>query len=121
MSENPVVVWAELPVIDLPKAIAFYSKVFSYDMSIDSSGPNPMATLGAPAMGVGAHLYPGKPSAAGTGATIHLAVPDTLEATRDRCQAAGGKIISDAITIPPGRFIYALDPDGNSLGLFEPA
>ncbi|RBW42357.1 VOC family protein [Loktanella sp. D2R18] len=113
-------VWAEIPVTDMDKSVAFYSEVFGYQMSIDNSGPNPMAVLGSEMNAVGGHLYPGKPAADG-GNTIHLCVPDTLEAAIERCQAAGGKVVSPAITIPPGRFVYAKDLDGNSIGLFERA
>jgi len=62
---------------------------------------------------------PGTPAPRGTGNTIHLSAPDALEAIMDRVRKAGGEIVSDPITIPPGRFCYALDPDGNSIGLFE--
>ena len=44
-----------------------------------------------------------------------------LEAALDRVRAAGGSIASPVITIPPGRFAKIVDPDGNSIGLFEPA
>jgi hypothetical protein len=30
-------------------------------------------------------------------------------------------LVGDIVTIPPGRFQTAYDPDGNMLGLFEPA
>jgi len=120
MSDQPIVVWGEIPVTDLQKSVAFYNTVFGYGAKIDRSGPNPMAMLGDGMSGTGAHLYPGKPAADGNGATLHLAVPDSLEATMQRCKTAGGTVLSDPIEIPPGRFAYALDPDGNSLGLFEP-
>lgn len=113
-------VWTEIPVSDMDAAIAFYSKVFGWQMQVDNSGPNPMANFGADMQAVAGHLYPGKPAPHGDGPTIHLAVPDTLEAAIERCNAAGGNVISPAIEIPPGRFAYATDPDGNSLGLFEP-
>ena len=116
---SPTVVWTEIPVRDIDSAIAFYNEVFRYDMKRDDSGPNPMADLADPKNGVAGHLYPGKPAARGTGATIHLNVPDTLEATAERCRDAGGKVVSDAIPLPVGRFLYAEDPDGNSIGLFE--
>ena len=70
-------------------------------------------------MGVAGHLYPGKPAPEGTGSTVHFAVPDSLEKTLERVGSAGGKVVSDPIAIPVGRFAYALDPDGNSLGIFE--
>ena len=53
------------------------------------------------------------------GPTIHLAVPGKLEDALKRAETAGGKVVSEPITIPAGRFAYTLDPDGNSVGLFE--
>ena len=31
----------------------------------------------------------------------------------------GGTVVSPVIEIPAGRFAYCLDPDGNSIGLFN--
>ncbi|MDP1667509.1 VOC family protein [Phaeovulum sp.] len=120
MPDQPIVVWNEIPVSDMKKAIAFYNSVFGYNMTIDATGPNPIAVLGGNMTVVGGHLYPGKPANSG-GPTVHLAVPGKVEDAAKRCRAAGGEIVGEAITIPPGRFIYAKDPDGNSIGLFEPA
>ena len=121
-SPDNSVVWMEIPVRDIDRSIAFYAKVFDYDLTRDDSGPNPMAIfpVASPATGVSGHIYPGEPPAPGTGPTIHLHVPDALEAAAERCEAAGGTIIADPIAIPAGRFQYAQDPDGNSIGLFEP-
>ena len=35
-----------------------------------------------------------------------------------RVSAAGGEVVSPAITIEAGRFAYCLDPDGNSFSIF---
>ncbi len=120
MDTQPIVVWSEIPVSDMKKAVAFYNAVFDWQMTIDESGPNPMAILGNAMDTVGGHLYPGKP-AAGNGPTVHLAIPGRLEDAAIRCRKAGGSVVGEVITIPPGRFVYAKDPDGNSIGLFEPA
>ena len=114
-------VWCEIPVTDLPKAIAFYNAAFGYDLQIDDSGANPMAFLpmNPENPGTAGHLYPGTPAANGTGNTVHLAVPDTVEATAARVRKAGGEAHDIVIEIPQGRFGYATDPDGNSLGLFQ--
>lgn len=113
-------VWAEIPVTDLDRAIAFYNQVFNTELKRDDNGPNPMAMFPTSNPdGAAGHLYPGKPAAAGAGPTVHLACPDTVEDTMERVKAAGGQVVSDVFTIPAGRFAYATDPDGNSLGLFS--
>jgi predicted enzyme related to lactoylglutathione lyase len=124
MSFTPqnALVWCEIPVRDLEAAQAFYEAVFQYKMTRDdNSGPNPLVFFPYQDPGIAGHLYPGKPAAAGTGSTVHLAVPDTVEATLERVKSAGGTAMMEVIVeIPAGRFGYATDPDGNSLGLFEP-
>lgn len=116
---QPIVVWSEIPVSDINKAVDFYNSVFDWQMTIDStSGPNPMAMLGGVMNTIGGNLYEGP---TGTGSTIHIAVPDSVEAAADRCRAAGGEVLGDVIEIPAGRFAYAKDLDGNSLGLFQAA
>lgn len=113
-------VWAEIPVTDLKRAKTFYEAVLDAPLAIDSTGPNPVAMLPYPG-GVGAagHLYPGAPAKRGEGITAHLAVFDTLDAAKARVTDAGGEVVSDNITIPAGSFFYAIDPDGNSLGIFK--
>ena len=117
---QPIVVWTEIPVTDLKKSATFYAEVFGWTMEITTMGPNEVATFNAltdkDKGAVGGHLYPGTPA---TGATVHLGLPDTVEAGAARCAAAGGQVMGPVMDIPQGRFQYALDPDGNSLGLFE--
>jgi predicted enzyme related to lactoylglutathione lyase len=120
MTDRAIMVWGEIPVTDMQKSVDFYNEVFGYQMEIDNSGPNPMATLGGSMNTAGAHLYPGKP-ASDSGNTIHLGLPDGLEAGIARCTKAGGQVVSPPIAIPAGRFAYAKDLDGNSIGLFEAA
>lgn len=116
-------VWCEIPVTDMEKSVAFYNEVFGYTLTIDNSGPNPMAMIpNKDSMGGAAgHLYPGKPAKNGEGPTVHLAIADKIEAAMERVTAAGGMLRSPIVTIPPGRFVYFQDLDGNSIGLFEMA
>lgn len=116
-----VLSWAEIPVSDLGKATGFYNAVFDFGAEVmdDPASPNPSAMLAM--NGVAAHLYPGTPAKDGSGPTLHITVDGALEDTAQRWRAAGGQVLCDPITIPPGRFVYCLDPDGNSIGLFEPA
>ena len=114
------VVWTEIPVTDLKAASAFYGEVFGWNMEITQMGPNEVATFNAMTdddpNAVAGHLYPGTPAA---GSTIHIALPDTVEAGAERCIKAGGQVMGPVIDIPQGRFQYAADPDGNSIALFE--
>ncbi len=122
MTQQPVLVWCEIPVINLEKACDFYAKTFGYKMKIEDGGPNPIAVLNGEMNGVTGHLYPGKPADIGCGNTVHLALAagDTVEAANTRAAQAGGKIGGPVVEIPAGRFAYITDPDGNSIGLFEP-
>ena len=120
MSGQPVLVWCEIPVTDLAKSAKFYETVFGLTTSRDDTGPNPMVNLTSDMQSIAGHLYPGTPAPDG-GNTVHLALGDKLEDGMQRCWDAGGEVVSPVVTIPPGRFAYAKDLDGNSIGLFEPA
>ena len=120
---QPVNVWCEIPVTDMQKAAAFYAKVFGYKMEIDTTGPNPMAIFNGETEQTSGHLYPGKPALTGTGATVHLALApgDTVEKASERVIENGGAMPGPLVEMPFGRFSYATDPDGNSIGLFQAA
>ncbi|MBM7066973.1 VOC family protein [Actibacterium sp. 188UL27-1] len=113
-------VWAEIPVTDMDRSMAFYNAVTHADLQIDGTEPNPMAMFKTGEKGgIAGHLYPGIPAKQGEGPTIHLTAPGTLEEIIARIWDAGGKVVSPPIEIPAGRFAYAIDPDGNSIGFFE--
>ncbi len=113
-------VWMEIPVTDLDKAISFYNGVFKTELTrVTDMGPNHIAIFPTKEQGgVAGHLYPGKPAKDGSGPTIHIACPDSLEETMERFAKGGGEVVSDPIAIPAGRFAYGVDPDGNSIGMF---
>ena len=114
------VVWTEIPVTDVARSAAFYEAVIGLPLVRDESGPNPilMFPCADPVHGIAGHIYEGTPASGGP--TVHLAVPWTVEEAGERCVAAGGTVLPGIVTIPAGRFAYATDPDGNSIGLFEP-
>lgn len=114
-------VWAEIPVRDLTKATAYYAAVTGVALQRVDMGPNETAIFQPkdPKGGVAGHLYEGTPAVDGGGPTVHLAAMGTLEEALDRVWKAGGKVVSEPIGIPAGRFAYTIDPDGNSVGLFE--
>ncbi len=122
-SPKNCLVWAEIPVTDMDKAIEFYQTVTGGSLTYIEDGPNPMASFQTadPSTGVALHLYPGKPAGDGSGPTVHLAAEGKLESVMERVSKAGGSVLYGPIAIPAGRFFYATDPDGNSIGFFETA
>lgn len=113
-------VWFEIPVSDLARGRAYYAAVTGQPVPEQQMGPDTTGVLAhADGTGVGGHVYEGKPAPEGTGPTVHLAVAGPLEDTIARVIAAGGQVLSEPLTIPAGRFSYTLDPDGNSVGIFE--
>ena len=119
MTSPNTCVWFEIPVADLERARTFYGALLKRDLAVTEGGPNPLVALTDMGdAGVSGHLYPGEP-AQGSGPTIHLASPDGIDAAAERVRRHGGAVVSEPIAIPPGRFVYATDPDGNSIGLFE--
>ncbi|MEO0828942.1 MAG: VOC family protein [Pseudomonadota bacterium] len=114
-------VWMEIPVSDLEKAMQFYSAVTRGALDLQTTGPNPIAVFRTtdPDEGIAGHLYEGRPASEGGGPTVHIAADGTLEEIIARIWDAGGRVVSPPIEIPAGRFAYAVDPDGNSVGFFE--
>lgn len=123
MTHTPThpIVWTEIPVSDLDAARRFYEPVFGWTLTLQNSPVNDMLVFPHdPEMGVAGHLYPGTPAKGGT--TTHFIIPDKLEDAISRVWDAGGTVLEmPPVEMPFGRFAYALDPDGNSIGLFEPA
>ena len=115
-------VWFEIPVGDLKRAQVFYQAVFETELYDEEGSPNPMLVFPTRNnSGVSGHLYEGKPAADGQGPTVHLGVEGPLEDALERVKTNGGTVLSEIITIPPGRFAYCRDLDGNSIGLFKAA
>ncbi|WP_172299436.1 VOC family protein [Pseudoruegeria sp. HB172150] len=117
MSPQPTVVWTEIPVTDLARSTEFYNAIFLWGMEPSTMGPEEIAAFGME--GIGGNLVKG-PVGNGTGNIIYLNAPGGLEAAKSRAEAAGAKFEGTEMTIPPGRYVVMLDPDGNRIGLFEP-
>ncbi|WP_116132428.1 VOC family protein [Tropicimonas sp. IMCC34043] len=118
-----ITLWAEIPVRDLDKGIAFYAAATGATIDKVDMGGEEVAVFRVAdrAEGISANLFVGEPGQAETGPVIFLAIDGTIEDAMQRTEAAGGRVLSDIVTIPPGQYFYAADPDGNRIGLFKHA
>lgn len=115
-------VWCEVLVHDQPSAVAFYQRVFGYDVE-DLGAPGfTYATLsldGHPAAGVG-----GYGPQAGTDApaawTIYFAVTDT-DASAAQVSELGGTVVSPPADSTFGRMAIVAGPFGEVFALIGPA
>lgn len=108
--------WETLVTSNPDAAVDFYRAVAGWslmpgpvpDMKVFGTGTHPVADV-QPAQ-------PGQPSFWGT-----YVVVEKLEASRDRVEKLGGKIIMPLIEVPKvGRISPFADPQGAMLALFEP-
>lgn len=117
LTKDPVV-WTEIPVTNLEASAKFYAEILDAELTLMEMGPNKSMIFSHEVNSVAGHLYEGKPAPAGTGNTIHFKSSVSPQEGMKKVVAAGGKVVSEAVEIPSGKFFYCTDLDGNSIGLF---
>jgi predicted enzyme related to lactoylglutathione lyase len=110
--------WVDLAVDDLPRARAFYSSLFGWDIpeGAPEFGGYTMGALdGRQVAGIGPKMGDGMP----TVWTTYLA-SDDADATASKITAAGGQLISEPFDVgEAGRMAVAADPSGAVFGLWQ--
>ncbi|WP_421735916.1 VOC family protein [Cellulomonas sp.] len=121
VEEPGSVVWSEVMVHDQPGAVAFYRRVFGYDVE-DLSAPGfayaSVSVGGAPVAGVGG--YGGQASDAPAAWTLYFGVPDT-DAAAARVGELGGTVVSPPTDTAFGRMAIVSGPFGEVFALMGPA
>ncbi|NJB85648.1 hypothetical protein GGR26_001393 [Lewinella marina] len=114
--------WVEIPVTDFPRAQAFYSAIFDYEMPEMQMGPVRMGILlhDQQQGGIGGAICSGEgytPSP--DGPKVYLNGGKDLTAVLDRVEAAGGQVLLSKTFISPdsGHFALFRDTEGNHVGL----
>jgi uncharacterized protein len=114
MSHNAVT-WFEIPAIDLGRAQRFYESVLGTALKREQIGDEQLAVFPFERPGAGGCLHhasrPVTPSRDGT--RVYL------DAALDRALAAGGRIATPKVALPPGMgfFAHIEDSEGNVVGL----
>jgi uncharacterized protein len=109
------VVYFEIAGRDRPRAEAFYSQLFDWELT-----PAGMASRVTPGPGgIGGHIvsYGHAPE----NQTMFYVGVDDLQATLDKAEALGGRTMIPPTEIPENRgsFAWFLDLDGNIIGLYR--
>ena len=123
MSNPHSVSWFEIPVNDLARATAFYSKVLDLEMSGVDFGPNKMSLFPV----AGTHDFPvvhgalvaGEGYEPGpNGPLLYLNGGSDLAVPLARVADAGGKVVLDKVAIGDHGFMAIfLDTEGNRMAL----
>jgi predicted enzyme related to lactoylglutathione lyase len=118
MSKNTVV-WTDIPVTDLNRAVAFYSKVLGEPVTLQKMEGFEFALLPHPKESVSGCLVvssDNKPSR--TGVLIYLSVNGRLDEAVAMAQANGGEVLKPKHPIGPYGFrAIIIDSEGNRLAL----
>jgi uncharacterized protein len=115
---NNYIVWCDIPVKDLDRAVTFYSAVFGSNIEKQSYGGMTVAAFGSQD-GVGGCLFvtnETKPSA--DGPLIYLNCEGRLDAAIETVAKNGGKVLKPKHQIGPYGFrAVVLDSEGNRVAL----
>jgi hypothetical protein len=118
MSKNTVV-WTDIPVVDLNRAIAFYSKVLGEPVTLEKMDDFAFALLPHPKESVSGCLVvasDNKPSR--TGVMIYLSVNGRLDAAAKAAADHGGEVLQPKHPIGPYGFrAIIVDSEGNRIAL----
>ena len=124
---NDEVVSVRYMVDDVDESIAFYTKMFDFEIMMsaaptfaDVKRGNLRLLLSGPTSSAGRAMADGTKPGPGGWNRIHFIVED-LEKEVARLRDAGGKFRNDMVTGPGGKQILLLDPSGNVIELFQPA
>ena len=111
--------WFEIPVADMGRAVAFYSKLFGVTLEAGEMLPGYWMAMFPSEGGVGGALLYGEgyvPSMTGT--VVYLNGGDDLSGPLSRVEAAGGQVIVPKTDIGEnGFFAFFADTEGNKVGL----
>lgn len=113
------IVWADIPCVDLDRAIAFYGAVLDCEISREGGGGFEMGILPHATPAVGACLAVMKDTAPSeSGPLLYFNCDGRLQEAVDRVPDAGGTVLVEIHTIGPhGKRAIVRDSEGNRIAL----
>jgi predicted enzyme related to lactoylglutathione lyase len=111
------VVWFDIPVADLTRAIAFYSAVLGVRVDKEDFGDSSIGVI-EHQEGNGGCLVPGREEIASGGVLIYLNVDGRIRDAVHQVVPHGGTVLKPAHSIGPHGFrAIVLDSEGNRVAL----
>ena len=111
--------WFEIPAADFDRAVKFYDAIMNKPLRRESFGGMPHAVFSSDAEGVGgavSKMDRNKPSSHGS--MVYLNVEGYLDKAVENAAKAGGKILSEKMSIGENGFVAIIaDTEGNTVGL----
>ncbi|MBV7316553.1 VOC family protein [Shewanella sp. NIFS-20-20] len=124
MLQHAALVWADIPVIDMNRAMAFYHQHFTFtfsQMTMDDMEYAIVEQLEEQGAGIGLLYHPeAMPST--TGSVVYLQQTGSLQQKVDNLGAAGVKVVLPPKAIQDGEHGYIalfIDCEGNKVGLWS--
>lgn len=113
------VVWFDIPVKKLDRAIKFYSSVFGIDLMPMDMGPDKMALFPfKPGIASGALVESKSASPSAKGSLVYLDGGRDLNIPLGRVSKAGGSVIQEKTSLGPNGFKAVFeDTEGNRVAL----
>ena len=112
---NPLIAHVEIPSTNLERSSEFYNKVFGWEFKPFGNG----YLLFNNHQGIMAGLRKVEQVLKGDCTVFHVNI-DNIEQMLEKVKASGGHIKTGKTTIPAmGWYAVLLDPDGNSVGLYQ--
>lgn len=116
---NSPIVWFELPVVDMERAIRFYESVFALKLRREDCGGHPLAVFPhADAQASGALVKMPQLAPRDNGTLVYLHGGEDLNLALARIRAAGGEVVMEKTSLGEiGHIALFIDSEGNRVGL----
>lgn len=121
MTSKNVVVWFEIPVKNIQKAMTFYSKVMNVEFKMDEMAQSKMAMFPSEGDAAGGALVQSPNSTpSATGSLVYLNAGKDLSVPLAKVTPNGGKILQEKMSIGEYGYIATFeDCEGNRIGLWS--
>ena len=119
---GPIIVWTDIPVVELDRAIAFYATVLGKEVTKQTMGEFSMGLLpGAGKNPSGCLVVSNENKPSKSGPLIYLNVSGRLDSAIAAVSSSGGTVLEGKHQIGPYGFRAIItDSEGNRIALHSP-